>query len=583
MKTIFSGIYNPVPRSVFENDSPTQALDEYIAKAETEENQAWANEMVERIVKKLESLEIKGECSKITVGATTTTVYLTPAANVRMSKFKNIEDDISVAVGAKCRVIAPIPNTTFVGVEIPTKNKQVVDFGSVYGGGVHDDMELPISMGVMPNGEVLGFDLAKMPHLLIAGASGQGKSVGLNVIIMSLLSTMHPRDLNLYLIDPKRVEFSAYETLWLTRILKRIDTELHEAEETLGELCEEMDRRYSLMKNAGARKISDYNKTADETLPYIVTVIDEFADLMMSADSREVERNIIRIAQLGRAAGIHLIIATQRPDANIITGLIKANFPARIAFKTASSVDSKIILDTTGAQQLVGNGDMLMMVNGETQRAQCAYISDEEIQDAVYYCIQQLDTMTVTEEVPAREETLADVLKEAINPTTAPEKLTALASHSLPHVRRSVAKNISTPVDTLRLLCFDEDQSVRYNVAVNPSATDDIIKTLRRDHNEDIRRAAHRHIQSNTMSTTEKQEYGGIEGVLIDADLAELVSIASDPATPSAVLTSLACGSNIEVRKAVAANPSTPASLLSGVLIHDYYPEVAVIAAKRLK
>ena len=481
MKTTFSGTYNTVPADVFTQTKYSASI----------EDRAWACEQADKVVSKLAALKIKVEEIRFTMGATTTTLYLTLAPEVRMSRFKNVEDDLSVSLGLKCRVIAPIPNAAGVAVEIPTKNRTTVGFGQVYGSGKG---ELPISLGIKPDGEVLGFDLAKMPHLLIAGASGQGKSVGLNVIIMSLLSSMHPKDLNLYLIDPKRVEFTDYEALEATRMLKRIDTDVEGAQETLRELCAEMDTRYTKMQETGARKLADYNAKAGESLPYVVCIIDEFSDLMMSGDgrNRDVENNIIRIAQLGRAAGVHLIIATQRPDADVITGLIKANFPARIAFRTSTSIDSKIILDRGGAQQLIGNGDMLMTVNGETTRAQCAYVSDGEIRDAIFHCIQQLDTMEITDVLPAREATLAEVLKEAINPTTSPERLDALSFHELPHVRRSVAKNVTTPVVALRRLCLDEDQSVRYNVVANLNATDDIIKTLRRDACEDIRRAAQR-------------------------------------------------------------------------------------------
>ena len=393
MKTIFSETYNPVLNDIF--DQVSEGCD-------VAESAAWAHEAAGQIVKKLASLKISVTCSKITIGATTATVYLTPAEDVRILSFKNIEDDLSMAVGAKCRVIAPVPNTPFVGVEIPTMHRQPITFASVQGKGVTEKMNLPVSLGVKTNGDVLGFDLADMPHLLVAGASGQGKSVGLNVIITSLLSAQTPETLNLYLIDPKRVEFAPYRPLEATGMLKSVDTESDMAAITLDCLCYEVDLRYQALQDAGVRKISDYNKTADEKMPYIVAVVDEFADLMMGPGSKDVERSMVRIAQLGRAAGVHLIIATQRPEAGVITGLIKANFPSRIAFRTATSIDSKIIIDRGGAQQLIGAGDMLMLYNGELTRAQCAFASDDEIRDKVERCVEEFGAITPP---PAQEET----------------------------------------------------------------------------------------------------------------------------------------------------------------------------------
>ena len=400
MKTVFSETYNPVPKNIF--DQVSEGRDEA-------ESAVWAHEAAEQIVKKLASLKISVTCPKITIGATTTTVYLTPAEDVRILSFKNIEDDLSMAVGAKCRVIAPVPNTKFVGVEIPTQNRTTVIFSSVAGKGTTEKMKLPVSLGVKTNGDVLGFDLADMPHLLVAGASGQGKSVGLNVIISSLISAMTPETLNLYLIDPKRVEFAPYRPLEATGMLKSVDTEASDAAITLDTLCYEVDLRYEALQAAGARKISDYNKTAAEKMPYIVAVVDEFSDLMMSDDGDTVERSIVKIAQLGRAAGVHLIIATQRPDTTVITGLIKANFPNRIAFRTATSIDSKIILDRGGAQQLVGAGDMLMLYNGELTRAQCAFASDEGTRVEVERYVEEFAIPTaapepVEEPEPVKEE-----------------------------------------------------------------------------------------------------------------------------------------------------------------------------------
>jgi S-DNA-T family DNA segregation ATPase FtsK/SpoIIIE len=458
MKTIFLGTYNTVPAEIFQNNNEWRT---------SSESKKWAKGVASVVIAKLAALEITATCEEITVGATTTTLRLIPAPEVRMSKFARIEDDLSIAVGAKCRVLAPITGTTFVGIEIPNKEREIVHFGGICGKATG---ELPVSLGVCPDGTSLTFDLAELPHLLIAGASGQGKSVGLNVILMSLLASMHPRDLNLYLIDPKRVEFSDYEPLECTRMLRMIDTDTESAKDTLSELCEEMDERYEKLRRAGVRKLKDYNSSVevDERLPYIVCLIDEFSDLM-AKEGREkrVESNIVRLAQLGRAAGVHLIVATQRPDANVITGLIKANFPARITFRTATGIDSKIIIDRGGAQQLSGAGDALFSMNGELTRFQCAYVSDAEIRDAVFHCIQQLDTMEIVDVLPPKP-TLTDITKEAFSRETTPERLDALALNENESVRRRVARNPNTWTETLEVMAeADECEKVRYYVATN--------------------------------------------------------------------------------------------------------------------
>ena len=380
MNIEYKGDYNKVPINIFSATEMDDAL-----------GAEWAKTIEDKIVNKLKSLKLQIEHKETVIGHTTTTILLLPADSVRMSRFRYIEDDLAIAIGSRCRVIAPVPDTNYIGIEVPTKARQVVGYGDIYGKGINEKMELPISIGVKTNGDVLGFDLAKMPHLLVAGASGQGKSVGLNVILMSLLSNMEPYQLDLYLIDPKKVEFSEYEPLKRLKMLQSLDTEPDKAINTLAHLCNEVDSRFRQMQEAGVRKISDYNKQRGSKpfMPYIVCVVDEFSDLMMTGNKRKVENSIIRIAQLGRAAGVHLIIATQRPDADVITGLIKANFPARIAFRTSTGTDSRIIIDRNGAEKLTGNGDMLFLHNGDTTRAQCAYVSDMEIFKAIEHCVNQ--------------------------------------------------------------------------------------------------------------------------------------------------------------------------------------------------
>ena len=379
-------------------DLPPNKLFQY---SEIEMNDEDAKDIARTILYKLASLKISANVVDYTVGVTTTTIYLQPADNVRMSRFKTIEDDLSIATGAKCRVIAPVYNTNYVAVEVPTKDRQIIRFGNILDKGVAwDKVALPVSLGIKTDGTVLGFDLADIPHLLIAGASGQGKSVCLNVIINSLLCYKSPSKYQLILIDPKKVEFSSYEPLKPMRMVSEIRTEPSDAVRELRGLCRHMDYRFSEMKAAGVRKLSDYNKIEGKSFSYVVCIVDEFSDLMMSDYGKEVEQYIIKIAQLGRAAGIHLIIATQRPDADVITGLIKANFPARIAFRTSTGTDSRIIIDRNGAEKLTGNGDMLFLHNGETTRAQCAYISDNEINSVVEHWLKQRETLNIEEEKP---------------------------------------------------------------------------------------------------------------------------------------------------------------------------------------
>ena len=348
-------------------------------------------------------LHYKIEITKIraTIGPTVTLYEIVPAPGVRISKIKNLEDDIALSLAALgIRIIAPIPGKGTIGIEVPNKNKQIVGLKEL----LHSDkfrhakMDLPIALGKTIANEVFIADLAKMPHLLIAGATGQGKSVGINTILMSLLYKKHPSQVKLVLIDPKKVELFPYRKLdkhflaFLPDQEEPIITETKKVVYTLNSLCIEMDQRYDLLKKAHARNIKEYNKkyiarqlnpnNGHRFLPFIVLVVDEFADLIMTA-GKEVELPIARLAQLARAVGIHLIIATQRPSVNIITGVIKANFPARIAFRVTSKVDSRTILDAGGADQLIGRGDMLLTVGGDMIRLQCAFVDTPEVEKVI--------------------------------------------------------------------------------------------------------------------------------------------------------------------------------------------------------
>jgi DNA segregation ATPase FtsK/SpoIIIE, S-DNA-T family len=318
---------------------------------------------------------------------------------VRISRIKNLEDDIALSLAALgIRIIAPIPGKGTIGIEVPNVKKQVVSMKTLLGSEKfqHNNYSLPIAIGKKIDNENFIVDLATMPHLLMAGATGQGKSVGLNAILVSLLYKKHPSQLKLVLVDPKKVELSLYrhiEKHFLAKLPGEDDaiiTDTKKVINTLNALCIEMDNRYDLLKEAGARNIKEYNEKfvkrrlnpekGHQFLPFIVLVVDEFADLIMTA-GKEVEMPIARLAQLARAVGIHLIIATQRPSVNIITGTIKANFPARIAFKVSSKVDSRTILDTGGAEQLIGKGDMLISYNGELVRLQCAFVDTPEVEE----------------------------------------------------------------------------------------------------------------------------------------------------------------------------------------------------------
>ena len=352
-----------------------------------------------QIISTLQNYDIAIQKISATVGPTVTLYEIVPAPGVRISRIKNLEDDIALSLAALgIRIIAPIPGKGTIGIEVPNVKKTVVSMRTLLASDKfqHNNYSLPIAIGKKIDNENFIVDLATMPHLLMAGATGQGKSVGLNAILVSLLYKKHPSQLKLVLVDPKKVELSLYRTIEKHFLAKlpgeeeAIITDTKKVIHTLNALCIEMDTRYDLLKEAGARNIKEYNEKfikrrlnpekGHQFLPFIVLVIDEFADLIMTA-GKEVEMPIARLAQLARAVGIHLIIATQRPSVNIITGTIKANFPARIAFKVSSKIDSRTILDTGGAEQLIGKGDMLISYNGELTRLQCAFVDTPEVEE----------------------------------------------------------------------------------------------------------------------------------------------------------------------------------------------------------
>lgn len=361
-----------------------------------------------RIVDVLRNFGIEISSIKATVGPTITLYEITPAQGVRISKIRNLEDDIALSLKALgIRIIAPIPGKGTIGIEVPNAKANIVSMESVLNSKKFQEatMELPCAMGKTITNEVFMFDLAKMPHLLVAGATGQGKSVGLNAILTSLLYKKHPAEMKIVLIDPKMVEFSIYAKIanhFLAKVpdenSSAIITDTSKVVRTLQSLCVEMDARYELLMAAGERNIKDYNRKfiarrlnpekGHKFMPYIVVVIDEYGDLIMTA-GKEIELPIARIAQKARAVGIHMIIATQRPTTNIITGTIKANFPARIAFKVSQGIDSKTILDRMGAQQLIGRGDMLFLQGNEPIRVQCAFVDTPEVDNINQFIAQQ--------------------------------------------------------------------------------------------------------------------------------------------------------------------------------------------------
>ncbi len=360
-------------------------------------NQEELEEYKNRIVETLNNYNIGIASIKATIGPTVTLYEIVPEAGVRISKIKNLEDDIALSLAALgIRIIAPIPGKGTIGIEVPNKNATIVSMHSVISSQKFQkaEMQLPVALGKTISNETFVVDLAKMPHLLMAGATGQGKSVGLNAVLTSLLYKKHPAEVKFVLVDPKKVEltlFNKIERHYLAKLPdseEAIITDNTKVINTLNSLCIEMDNRYEMLKNAMCRNIKEYNEKfkarklnpndGHHYLPYIILVVDEFADLIMTA-GKEVETPIARLAQLARAIGIHLIIATQRPSVNVITGIIKANFPARIAFRVTSKIDSRTILDGSGADQLIGRGDMLFTQGNDMIRLQCAFVDTPEI------------------------------------------------------------------------------------------------------------------------------------------------------------------------------------------------------------
>ena len=395
--TLSSEVYDPeldlsnykYPKVDLLNDSDNKKIQ--VSKEELLSNQ-------EKIKETLRNFKIEIASMKATIGPTVTLYEIVPQAGIKISKIKNLEDDIALSLSALgIRIIAPIPGKGTIGIEVPNKNREIVSLRSVMKTEkfIKSNYELPLILGKTISNEVLLADLTKMPHILVAGATGQGKSVGLNVMLSSLLFKKHPSILKFVLIDPKKVELSLFNKIEKHFLAKLPDaeepiiTETKKVVHTLKSLCTEMDVRYNLLKDAQARNLKEYNKKfinrrlnpneGHRYLPYIVLVIDELADLMMTA-GKEIETPIARLAQLARAIGIHLIIATQRPSVNVITGVIKANFPTRISFKVTSNMDSRTILDVKGAEQLVGLGDMLFSSGSDIVRLQCPYVDTPEIE-----------------------------------------------------------------------------------------------------------------------------------------------------------------------------------------------------------
>lgn len=361
----------------------------------------------DRIIKVLRSFGIEISSIKASVGPTITLYEITPAEGVRISKIRNLEDDIALSLSALgIRIIAPIPGKGTIGIEVPNASPRIVPMRSILNSKKFQEttMELPVALGKTITNEVFMVDLAKAPHMLVAGATGQGKSVGLNAIVTSLLYKKHPAELKFVIVDPKKVEFSVYTPIERHFLAKLPDgedaiiTDVTKVVQTLNSLCVEMDTRYDLLRKARCRNIREYNakfisrqlnpENGHRFMPYIVIIIDEFGDLIMTA-GKEVELPICRIAQLARAVGIHAIIATQRPTTNIITGTIKANFPARVAFRVAAMMDSRTILDRSGAQQLIGKGDMLYLQGTDPVRVQCAFVDTPEVEKIANYISRQ--------------------------------------------------------------------------------------------------------------------------------------------------------------------------------------------------
>ena len=403
-RKITTEAYDPLKDLVNYRRPPVSLLEDYQSDSEVSDEEIYENKS--RIEETLKYFNIPIQRIKATVGPTVTLYEIVQAQGVKISKIQGLENDIAQSLKALgIRIIAPIPGKGTIGIEVPNRDKQVVSMYSAVRSMRFQESraELPVVIGRTIQNENYVFDLAKMPHLLVAGATGQGKSVGLNAIITSLLYKKHPAQLKFVMIDPKMVEFSLYakiERHFLAKMESEeeaIITDPKKAVYTLNSLCTEMDNRLELCKKAGARNIAEYNEkfvsrrlnpqNGHRYLPYIVVVVDEFADLIMTA--REVEGPVMRLAQKARAIGIHLIIATQRPDVKVITGGIKANFPARIAFRVMQMIDSRTIIDQPGANQLIGRGDMLFSKDGELTRIQCALVETREVERIVDYISKQ--------------------------------------------------------------------------------------------------------------------------------------------------------------------------------------------------
>ncbi|MFA5045428.1 MAG: DNA translocase FtsK [Paludibacter sp.] len=401
------GKYDPTLDLTHYKPPTLDLLKIYGTDNETQIDMVEQNTNKNRIITTLQNYGIEIDTIKATVGPTITLYEIVPKAGVRISKIRNLEYDIMLSLAATgIRIIAPIPGKGTIGIEVPNIDPQVVSMHSIIASKKFQEskFDLPVAFGRTITNEIFMVDLAKMPHLLVAGATGQGKSVGLNAIITSLLYKKHPSELKLVLVDPKKVEFNIYgdiEKHFLAKLPDGDDaiiTDTSKVVETLNSLCMEMDDRYDLLKKAHVRNLKEYNEKftnrhlnpekGHRYLPYIVVIVDEFGDLIMTA-GKEVEMPIARIAQLARAVGIHMIIATQRPSVNIITGVIKANFPARVAFRVSSMIDSRTILDSPGANQLVGRGDMLFSQGNDLIRVQCAFVDTPEVENIVNHIKQQ--------------------------------------------------------------------------------------------------------------------------------------------------------------------------------------------------
>ncbi len=396
------GFYDPALDLKNYKFPPLELLNEYDT-AKVQVTQEELNQNKDKIIATLVNFKIGIQSIKATIGPTVTLYEIVPDAGIKISRIKNLEDDIALSLSALgIRIIAPIPGKGTIGIEVPNKNREMVGIRSVLSTVAFQktEKELPVALGKTISNEVLVIDLAKMPHLLVAGATGQGKSVGLNVILTSLLYKRHPSQLKFVLVDPKKVEmslFSKIERHYLAKLPnseEAIITDTKKVVNTLNSLCIEMENRYEMLKEAGAKNLKEYNakfiarklnpKEGHRFLPYVILVVDELADLMMTA-GKEVETPIARLAQLARAIGIHLVVATQRPSVNVITGVIKANFPARLSFRVTSKIDSRTILDTGGADQLVGMGDMLLSAGSDIIRLQSPFVDTPEIERVCEY------------------------------------------------------------------------------------------------------------------------------------------------------------------------------------------------------